>query len=81
MRTHRKATRREVMRHHARTAAAATARGDWRAAELHAAAWHGLNTQTDAEHAVSGLTKRIAARAARVPLDERMSMGKEKISP
>lgn len=68
-------TRRDAMRRAAMNAAAARARGDYRAAELHAAAWHRLNTQTDAEHAVAGMAHRIAARAARVPLDERISVG------
>ncbi len=67
--------RTQTKRELARRAAAAKARGDWRAAELYTAAWHRLNAQGDQDHEVSGLAKRLAAARAKFPLSERMSMG------
>lgn len=55
-------------------------RADWRAVELHTAAWHRLNGQTASAAAVAGLARRQAREAARdyaaavapLPLTERV---------
>lgn len=74
-------TRRDAMRRAAMNAAAARAQGNYRAAELHAATWHRLNRQSDAEHAVAGMAHRVrraardrAGELARLPLCERISV-------
>lgn len=45
---------------------------DFRALELHAAIWHRVNAESDRDFEVSGLARRIAAKAAKLPLDARI---------
>jgi hypothetical protein len=45
---------------------------DQNAVEIHAAIWHRVNAETDSEFEVSGLARRIAAKAAKLPLDARI---------
>lgn len=45
--------------------------GRWQAREIYAAAWLTANAETDRQFQVAGLAKRIAAKQAATPLDER----------
>lgn len=62
----------ELLQELARRVDLADARGDWQGREVFAAAWLRIHNESDAEHAVSGLARRIAAREAAKPLEDRI---------
>jgi hypothetical protein len=47
------------------------ARNDWQGVETYTATWLRVNAESDEQHAISGLARRMAANVAPLPLDER----------
>lgn len=63
--------RQELLRGLAQQMDRCAVQGRWQAREIYAAAWLKANAETDAQFEVSGLSRRIAAKQAATPLDER----------